>query len=66
MWKCGKMSEKQAEWFTFTTPPSELPKTRASMQIKSKFEQIGAKHFTKPKAYLSACKAKQLKDLEFG
>ena len=27
---------------------------------------MGAKHFTNPKAYLSAYKAKQLKDLEFG
>ena len=30
-------------------PPSEVPKTRASMQIKSKFGPIGAKHFTSPR-----------------
>ena len=33
------------------------------MQIKTKFGPIGAKHFSKPKANLSAYEAKQLKDL---
>ena len=64
--KCVKNEKNELSGIHLPPHPSEMPKTGASMLITSKFGPIGTKHFSKPKAKLTAYKAKQAKELEFG